>query len=259
VLGAIAGDVIGSVHEAVGTKTKRFPLFVPESRFTDDTVLTVAVAEALLTDGDYGSALRRWGRRYPDAGYGWRFWCWLNTPEPKPYGSFGNGSAMRVSPVAWAFDTEAEVLREAERSALPTHDHHEGIRGAQATALAILLARQGAGQAEIAREIARRFGYDLSFSVSGIRREYRFDETCQGSVPQALVAFREGADFEDCVRNAVSLGGDADTLACIAGSVAEPFFGGVPDPIASAALERLDVRMRNVLEEFRRRFVERRR
>lgn len=258
-LGAIAGDVIGSVHEFVGTKTKQFPLFVPESTFTDDTVLTVAMAEALLGDGDYGSALRRWGRRYPDASYGWRFRCWLNTPEPKPYGSFGNGSAMRVSPVGWAFDTEEEVLREAERSALPTHDHPEGIRGAQATALAILLARHGAAQAEIAREIERRFGYDLSFSISGIRRDYRFDETCRGSVPQALVAFREAADFEDCVRNAVSLGGDADTLACIAGSVAEPFFGGVPDPIAGTTLERLDSRMRKVVDEFRRRFVERRR
>jgi ADP-ribosylglycohydrolase len=256
VLGAIAGDVIGSVHEFIGTRTKAFPLFVPESTFTDDTVLTVAVADALLTDGDYGAALRRWGRRYPDASYGFRFFAWLQMPEPKPYGSFGNGSAMRVSPVAWAFDTEEEVLREAERSAAPTHDHPEGIKGAQATALAILLARQGAARVEIAREIARRFGYDVTRTVETIRRGYRFDETCQGSVPEAIAAFLEGADFEDCVRNAVSLGGDADTLACIAGSVAEPFFGGVPGAIAAATLERLDEQLRRVVAAFRSRYVE---
>lgn len=255
-LGAIAGDVIGSVHEFVGTRTKAFPLFDADSRFTDDTVLTVAVADALLGDGDYGAALRRWGRRYPDASYGFRFFCWLQMPVPKPYGSFGNGSAMRVSPVAWAFDTEAEVLREAERSALPTHDHPEGIKGAQATALAILLARQGAARADIAREVAARFGYDVTRTLESIRRDYRFDETCQGSVPQAIVAFLEGADFEDCVRNAVSLGGDADTLACIAGSIAEPFFGGVPTAIGAAALERLDAPMRKVVAAFRSRHAE---
>jgi ADP-ribosylglycohydrolase len=196
VIGAIIGDVIGSVHEHAGTKTTDFPLFVPGSRFTDDTVLTIATADALLTDGDYARAYREWGNRYLRAGYGGAFKRWLRTPGAGPYGSFGNGSAMRVSPVAYAFSSIDEVLAEAKRSAAVTHDHPEGIKGVQATALAVYLARTGVARAEIRAEIVRRFGYDLSRTIEEIRPSYAFDVTCQGSVPEALTAFFETEDLE---------------------------------------------------------------
>ena len=188
-LGAIAGDVVGSPYEFEPIKTTEFPLFGPSSAFTDDTVLTCAVAEALLGGGDYAAAFRRWGRRYPDVSWGGRFRQWLSDDRAGPYGSFGNGSAMRVGPVGWARDTVEEVLAEAERSARPTHDHPEGIKGAQATALAVFLARTGAGKGVIREEIARRFGYDVWRSVDAVRPSYRFDETCQRTVPEALIAF----------------------------------------------------------------------
>ena len=202
-IGAIIGDVIGSVHEHTATKTTDFPLFVPGSRFTDDTVLTIATADALLTDGDYARAYREWGNRYPRAGYGGAFKRWLRTPGEGPYGSFGNGSAMRVSPVAYAFDSVAEVLAEAKRSAAVTHDHPEGINGAQATALAVYLARTGVSRAEIRTEIVSRFGYDLSRTIEEIRPSYAFDVKCQGSVPEALTAFFETEDLEGAIRVAI--------------------------------------------------------
>jgi ADP-ribosylglycohydrolase len=238
-LGAIAGDIIGSVYEHRPTKTPDFrPLISGASHFTDDTVLTVATADAILGDGDYASAYRRFGRRHPNAGYGKSFRHWLHTPDAGPYGSWGNGSAMRVSPVGWAFDSESEVLAEAERSAAATHDHAEGIRGAQAVALAVYLARHGVGNEAIRSEIAARFGYDLARTVEEIRPGYRFQVSCQESVPEAIAAFLDSTGFEDAVRLAISLGGDADTQAATAGSIAEAAYGGVPEPISRAALVR---------------------
>ncbi|MCU0836409.1 MAG: ADP-ribosylglycohydrolase family protein [Chromatiaceae bacterium] len=253
-LGAIAGDIIGSVYEAQPVKSSDFALFPPGARFTDDSVLTVATADALLGDGDYPAAYRRYGRAYPDAGYGRRFFHWLLTDGAGPYQSFGNGSAMRVSPVGFALASADEVLAEAARSAAVTHDHPEGIKGAQATALAVFLARQGADQANIRTEIAQRFGYDLSRPLAAIRPGYCFDVSCQGSVPEALIAFLESTDYESAVRNAVSLGGDADTMAAIAGGVAEARYGSLPPAIAEAAHARLPAEFLLVLEKFERRF-----
>ncbi len=227
-IGAIAGDIIGSVYERGRIKTKDFALFGPRSHFTDDTVLTVAVAEAILTDGNYLRAVRDFGRRYPRAGYGSAFRNWLWAVDPAPYNSWGNGSAMRVSPVGWAFGTIEEVLREAARSAEITHNHPEGVKGAQATALAVFLARTARDKELIRREVSARFGYDLSRSVDDIRPTYHFDVSCQGTVPEAIVAFLDSTSYEDAVRNAVSLGGDSDTLACITGGIAEAFYGPVP-------------------------------
>ena len=252
-LGAVAGDVIGSVFEARPIKTTEFPLFGAGSTFTDDTVLTVAVAYAILHDVDYVIALKSFGRRYPHAGYGGSFYGWLASPASRPYNSWGNGSAMRVSPVGWAFDTVEDVLREARRSAEVTHDHPEGIKGAQATALAILLARQGATRAAIREEIAGRFGYDLGRTLDGIRPGYRFDVSCQGSVPESIIAFLEAEGVEDAIRKAISLGGDSDTMACIAGGIAEAFFGGVPDEIAAGVRARLPGEFLGVIDEFYRR------
>lgn len=232
-LGAIAGDVIGSVHERAGTKTKDFPLFTAASRFTDDTVLTLAVADALLTGRDYADAFHDYFHHYPDAGYGGTFYRWAAGRVRTPYGSWGNGSAMRVSPVAYAFGTLDEVIAEAGRSAAATHDHPEGVRGAQAVAAAVFLARTGAGKEDIRRKISDRFDYYLDETADDIRPTYSFDVSCQRSVPQSIVAFLDAADFEDAVRTAVSLGGDADTMACIAGSVAHAFYKHVPPEITS--------------------------
>lgn len=223
-IGAIAGDIIGSVYENLRTKRKDFRLFTPVSTFTDDTVLTVAVADAILSGTDYGETIKAYARRHPMRGYGPRFLAWMVTPGTKPYNSFGNGSAMRISPVAYAFDSEEDVVREAEQSAACTHSHPEGIKGAQAVALAVFLARKGAGKDEIRQAVSGRFGYDLSRTVDGIRPGYRIDLTCQGSVPEAIIAFLDSESFEDAVRNAVSLGGDADTQACIAGAIAEAHY-----------------------------------
>ncbi len=226
-MGAIAGDIVGSVYEHRPIKTKDFPLFGPGSRFTDDSVLTVAVADAILSGRSYRDAVLAWGRRYPRAGYGGAFVRWLQADEPMPYRSWGNGSAMRVGPVGWAFDDEDEVLRQARLTAEITHDHPEGIKGAQAAALAVYLARTGADKATIRARIQSQFGYDLARTVESIRPAYRFDVSCRGTVPEALIAFLDAESYEDALRNAVSLGGDADTLACIAGAVAEAFYGGV--------------------------------
>ena len=255
VLGAVAGDVIGSPYERHSIKHTEFPLFGERSRFTDDTVLTVATAEVLVSGGSYAKAYREWARRYPHAGFGGLFRAWFRSDDAGPINSFGNGSAMRVSPVAFAFDSAEEVMAEAELSASVTHDHPEGIRGAQATALATFLARKRVPKAEIRREIAGRFGYDLSRGVEEIRREYRFDVTCQGSVPQALVAFLDAEDFEGAVRAAVSLGGDADTQAAIAGGAAAAWDGGVPSVVAGEVWRRLPGDMREVLSAFGRRFI----
>jgi ADP-ribosylglycohydrolase len=257
-LGAIAGDVIGSVHERARTKTKDFSLFVPESTFTDDTVLTIAVAESLLRPRDYVDALHDYFHAYPDAGYGGTFFRWCVDKEREPYNSWGNGSAMRVSPVAYARDTLEDVLAEAKRSAEVTHNHEHGIRGAQATAAAIFLARTGSSKEQIRRYTEETFGYFLNESLTDIRPTYRFDVSCQGSVPQSIIAFLESNTYEDAVRNAISLGGDADTMACIAGGIAEAFYGGVPDDIRTQTFALLDERLRGIVEEFVERFGSRR-
>jgi len=249
-LGAIAGDIIGSRFEGSPCKSKGFELFSPHSRFTDDSVLTVAMAESLMTGTPYWQNLKAYFRRYPHAGYGGSFAVWAASSSSQPYYSFGNGSAMRVSPIGWYFDQSEEVLHQAERSAAATHNHPEGIKGAQAVALAVFLARNRSSREEIREDIQSRFGYDLTRSLETIRPGYRFDVTCQGSVPEALIAFLEADDYEDAVRNAVSLGGDSDTQACMAGSVAEAFFGGVPKDIARAALSRLDNHLRQSVDRF---------
>jgi ADP-ribosylglycohydrolase len=254
-LGAIAGDIIGSVYERDNIKTKQFPLFRAESRFTDDTVLTVAIADALLHQGDYTDTLKHYHQRFPGAGYGGTFNAWAGSSNREPYNSWGNGSAMRVSSVGYAFNRLEQVLQEAKRSAEATHNHPEGIKGAQATAAAIFLARTGQSQGEIKTYIESTFSYDLSQTLDDIRPTYRFDVSCQGSVPQAITAFLESTDFEDAIRNAISLGGDSDTIACIAGSIAEAFYGGVPAAIAEETVIRLDQRLMDVVESFMTRYI----
>jgi ADP-ribosylglycohydrolase len=253
-LGAIAGDVIGSVYERLPVRNTDFPLFPRGARFTDDTVLTVATAEAILQGGDYREAYRSWGRRYPAAGYGPGFKRWLVHDDPPPLGSMGNGSAMRVSPVGFAFNSLEEVLREAERTAIVSHNNPEGINGAQAVALAVYLARTGATKDDIRRETTVRFGYDLKRTIEEIRPTYRtgirFDMTCEGSVPEAILAFLDGESYEGAVRLAVSLAGDSDTQACIAGGIAEAFYGGVPDPILQEVRVRLPSEMLTVVDAF---------
>jgi ADP-ribosylglycohydrolase len=253
-LGAIAGDVIGSVYERRRTKSTEFPLFHGESTFTDDTVLTVAVAHAILHGQDYGESIRDFGQRYPGAGYGASFYQWLHASDPEPYGSWGNGSAMRVSPVGFAYNDEADVLREARRCAEVTHNHPEGIKGAQATALAVLLARQRSPKERIREELGARFGYALSRSLDAIRPGYGFDVSCQGSVPESIIAFLESTDWEDAVRNAISLGGDSDTMACIAGAIAEAFYGSVPPEIARTVRSRLPDDLLDVVHAFAERY-----
>ena len=253
-LGAIAGDVIGSVHEGAGTKTKEFPLFVRDSTFTDDTVLTIAVADSLLGRTNYVDAFHDYFHAYAHAGYGGTFFRWAGRREREPYNSWGNGSAMRVSPVAYAHDTLEAVLEEAKRSAEVTHNHEQGIRGAQATAAAIFLARTSHDKEQIRKYTTEKFGYSLDQTLDEIRPIYRFDVSCQGSVPQSILAFLESHSYEDAVRNAISLGGDADTMACIAGGIAEAFYGGVPEEIGTKALALLDDRFREVIVRFSERF-----
>ena len=249
-LGAIAGDVIGSVYEQDQIKSVEFPLFSSRSTFTDDTVMTVAVAYAILHGLDYGTSLKIFGRQYPNAGYGGFFYQWLHAADSRPYYSWGNGSAMRVSPVGFAFDGVGRVLAEAEKSAAVTHNHPEGIKGAQAVALAVLLARTGNSKAKIRQEISHRFGYDLDRTLAQIRPSYSFDVSCRGTVPPAIIAFLESTDVETAIRNAVSLGGDSDTLACIAGGIAHAFYGEIPEPLESAVRLRVPADLLQIIDEF---------
>jgi ADP-ribosylglycohydrolase len=249
-IGAIAGDIIGSVYEALPIKTKDFPLFHPRCRFTDDTVLTVAFARAILEDGDYLKAVQDLGRKYPHAGYGGSFIRWLSADDPRPYNSWGNGAAMRVSPVGFAFDKLETVLAEAARTAAITHNHPEGIKGAQATALAVFLARTTGDKTLIKAEISARFGYDLNRTVEGIRPAYGFDISCQKTVPEAIVAFLDSHSYEDAVRNAVSLGGDSDTLACITGGIAESYYGKLDSSVIGKLRAILPADLWEVTERF---------
>lgn len=258
--GAILGDIIGSPYEFDrGNKTKEFPLFSPDSTFTDDTVMSLAVAAAFMAiapdaqDGEIRCevirSMQRYGRAFPDAGYGSRFSHWLRSNEPEPYGSYGNGSAMRVSSAAWLFDDLQTVCRMARLSADVTHNHPEGIKGAEATAGAIYLARTGATKAEIRAYIEKNFHYDLSRTCDEIRPTYRHVESCQETVPEAVTAFLEGESFEDVVRTAVSLGGDCDTLTAIAGSIAEGFYG-VPEEFKQQCRRRLPETLLAVLRQY---------
>ena len=233
--GAILGDMIGAPFEFDrGDKTKDFEMFTEATEFTDDTVMTIAVAEALMdTMGQDDEAIKaalvrsmqKWGRKHPDAGYGGRFHGWLWSDNPQPYNSFGNGSAMRVSAAGWLFDSLEETRHVAKLTAEVTHNHPEGIKGAEATAAAIFLARKGSTKEEIKAYIESEFGYDLSRTCDEIRPTYHHVESCQQTVPEAITAFLEETDFEDIIRTAVSLGGDCDTLTCIAGSIAEAQYG----------------------------------
>ncbi|MFC1672453.1 ADP-ribosylglycohydrolase family protein [Planctomycetota bacterium] len=250
-LGAIAGDIIGSVYEHHNVRSTDFPLFSPDSTFTDDTVLTCAVAEMILYGGDYAEKYRTFYGHYPDRGYGGSFRLWARGRRDEPYNSFGNGSAMRVSPIGYMYDDRAMVLDEAMQSAEVTHNHPEGIKGAQAVAAAVFMAREGRTKSEIRDYVMQRFGYDLSGSVQDLREHYTYDVTCQGTVPQAMMVFLASKDYEDAIRKAISIGGDSDTIACITGGIAEAHYGGVPDEIAREALDRLDDRLRCVVLEFR--------
>ena len=257
--GAILGDIIGSTYEFDrGEKSKFFPFFTEDKQFTDDSVMTVAVAEALMdtlgkTDEEIRKALvasmRRWGTRYPFAGYGGRFIEWLYDEDPKPYNSFGNGSAMRVAAAGWLYDTLEDTRRVARLTAEVSHNHPEGIKGAESTAAVIFLARSGKSKEEIREYVVREFGYDLSRTCDEIRPGYHHVESCQETVPEAMTAFLEGLDFEDVIRTAVSLGGDCDTLTCIAGSMAEAFYG-VPEILKIECRNRLDPEMDAVLDRF---------
>ena len=221
--GAIAGDIIGSLYERNNLKSKKFPLFSPGAGFTDDTVCTLAVADCLIHEGDFASYLRQYVRRHPNRGYGQKFRHWAFSHEG-PYNSWGNGSAMRVSPVAHFARDEKELLDLAEQSASVSHNHPDAIAGAQAVALAIWMAKLGEEIEVIRKEVSNRFRYDLTRTVDEIRPNYSFDVSCAGSVPEAITCALEASDFEDAIRNAVSIGGDSDTIACIAGAIAECLF-----------------------------------
>jgi len=248
--GAIAGDIIGSVYEHHPIKTKEFPLFQSHCHFTDDTVLTVAIAKAILDDQNYRQAVGELGRRYPRAGYGKSFKKWLHSSDPQPYNSWGNGAAMRVSPIGFAFDTVDAVLREAKRTAEISHNHPEGIKGAQAVALAVYLARTKRDRALIRQEVVDRFGYNLNRTVDEIRPFYHFDVSCQGTVPEAIIAFLDSNSYEDAVRNAISLGGDSDTLACITGGIAEAYYGPASPDVLEKVKEYLTPELWQIMMQF---------
>ena len=277
-LGAIVGDIVGSVYEWNNIKTKDFPLFRDGCTFTDETVMTIAVADAIMSGGtadNFIDSMKKWGRLYPNSGYGGRFGSWLFSDSRKPYNSWGNGSAMRVSPCAWMMNCgfhartgiwPSNGWEGVRLSASVTHSHPEGIKGAEATAAAIFLCRfyfggwefdYGNGdcctpekwKGEVKRVIEDNLGYDLNRTLDEIRPIYKFNESCQETVPEAIIAFLESANFEDAIRNAISIGGDSDTLAAIAGSIAEAAYG-VPKTIADKALGYLDAPLHEVYERW---------
>ena len=249
-LGAIAGDIIGSVFECRPVKTKDFELFTEGSIFTDDTVLSIAVASVLLTRTGYEQAYREFYRMYPCQGYGYGFSRWAAAPADDPYYSYGNGSAMRVNPIGWVFNAMEDILAEAKRSAMVTHNHSEGIKGAQAVASAIFMARNDHSKAEIKDFITNTFKYDLDRKLDEIRPFYSFDVSCQGSVPESIIAFLESTSYEDAVRNAVSLGGDSDTMACIAGAIAEAYYKYIDTNIISDVFSRLPCDLAQITQQF---------
>ncbi|MBF0216114.1 MAG: ADP-ribosylglycohydrolase family protein [Candidatus Omnitrophica bacterium] len=254
-LGAIAGDIIGSAYEWNRTKRTDFELYTDRSRFTDDSVLTIAIADAILKKMNYSVAVKGYGLTYPRAGYGCMFAEWLFSEDMEPaYNSYGNGSAMRVSAVGFAFESVEDVLSEAKKTAEITHNHPEGIKGAQATAAAIFLAHKGEDKKAIASFTEQAFSYNLHRTLEEIRPTYKFEESCQKTVPEAIIAFLESSDYESAVRNAVSLGGDSDTLACITGGIAQAFYKKIPNSIISETRKRLPNDILLVIDKFNERY-----
>ncbi len=260
-LGAIIGDIVGSRFEFNNHKSKQFELFTPECFPTDDSIMTLAVAQAIMDSragrSDLGQcavrAMREIGRPYPDCGYGGRFFEWMYSDRPQPYNSFGNGAAMRVSPCGFAAASLEEAKAMSRAVTEVTHNHPEGIKGAEAATVAVYMALHGSTLPEIRDEINAHY-YPMDFTLDGIRASYRFNETCQGTVPQALMAFFESTDFEDAIRNAISVGGDSDTLAAITGGVAQAYYG-IPQSLRERALSYLDERMTPILTAFEKTFM----
>jgi ADP-ribosylglycohydrolase len=249
-IGAIAGDIVGSVYEWRNIKAKAFPLFDERCSFTDDSILTIALADTILTGTPYVENLKTFYRWYPDGGYGGSFHGWAQSDHSSPYNSWGNGAAMRISPVGFAFDDLDTVLKQARECTAVTHNHPEGIKGGQSVAAAIFLARTGLTKDEIRQYVEREFGYDLSRHVDEIRPNYRFDVSSQGTVPQAIRAFLDSTDYEDAIRTAISLGGDSDTLACITGGIAQSFYRVVPQIIQTKVYSILDDRLGSITKQF---------
>jgi ADP-ribosylglycohydrolase len=249
-VGAIIGDIIGSSYELNPIKNKNFELFPVDSDFTDDTVMTIAVAKSILDRENYIDNIIEFGLKYPNRKYGESFRKWLKTKEYKPYDSWGNGSAMRVSPIGFAFETQDRVLDEAKKSAEITHNHIEGIKGAEATALAIFMARNGATKSEIRDTISDKFGYNLNRTVDKIRPNYKFYASCQKSVPESIICFLDSISFEDCIKNCVSLGGDADTMGAIAGGIAEAYYG-IPEELEEKVYRYLPDEFIGIVKRFK--------
>lgn len=250
IIGAVIGDVIGSVFEWNNIKKTDFDLFNPKCDFTDDTVLTIAVADCILNKKDFAKTIWEYGRKYRGRGYGGSFRNWLQEDDLKPYGSFGNGSAMRASAVGFAYNDIETIMEVAKQSAEVTHNHPEGIKGAQATATSIFLSRQGKSKQEIKDYITQTFDYNLDFTLDEIRPTYKFDVTCQGSVPQAIVAFLESSDFENAIRLAISIGGDSDTIACITGGIASAFYKQIPTEIMNFVVDKLPNEYIEIMNKF---------
>jgi ADP-ribosylglycohydrolase len=251
-IGAIIGDIAGSIFEFNNTNSEDFELITGSSFFTDDSVMTVATADCILNNGDFAVYYKNYFRKYPDRGYGAMFSQWGSSESLEPYNSYGNGSAMRVSPVGFAYNDMQTVLDMAKKSAECTHNHPEGIRGAQTIAACIFAARQNRDKDSI-KKTAEDLGYDLSFKLGEIRFYYCFDESSQGSVPQAIKAFLESVSFEDVIKKAITLGGDSDTIACMAAGIAEAYYG-VPEYLKKQAMEKLDSHMTGIIDEFYKRY-----
>lgn len=253
-LGAIAGDIIGSIYEWNNIKSEDFLLFSSGNDYTDDTVLTVAVADCIMNNKPYAKTFKEYYRNDWKRGYGGKFTQWVFSKSEEPYNSWGNGSAMRVSPVGFAFNSIEKVLAEAKKSAEVTHNHCEGIKGAQATAAAVYLARTGESKDSIKSYIEGNFGYNLSDAIENIRLTYKYDMSCQGSVPQAIIAFLESKDYESAIRKAISIGGDSDTIACITGGIAQAFYRKIPSDISNKALSLLNKEMTDILLMFNKKY-----
>lgn len=252
-IGAIIGDYVGSAYEFHNTKDYSFEMITTQSDITDDSIMSIAIADAILQSKPYAERMRYWGNKYPNpkGAYGGSFSAWLHSSNPQPYNSWGNGAAMRVSPIGWAFSGLEQVLLQAKLSAECTHNHEEGIKGAQATATAIYLTRQGETKQWIKKYIESKFGYNLSFKIADIKESYKFDESCQGTVPPAIVCYLESTSFEDAIRLAVSLGGDSDTLGCITGSIAEANQTySIPVDIMEAAFKTIPSDLKTIVNRF---------
>ena len=249
-IGAVIGDIIGSRFEFNNHRSEDFTLFTEKSVVTDDTILSIATADCLLHNKEYASTYQLYAQKYPNGNYGGMFSKWMYAPNPKPYGSFGNGSGMRVSPVGWFFSNLEDTLKEAEKSAAVTHNHPEGIKGAQSIAMAIFLARMGSSKQEIKSAIESKFNYNLDFNLDTLRKTNKFDETCQITVPQSIYCFLISNSFEDAIRKAISIGGDSDTIACMTGGIAEAFYKEISEEILANAKKVIPTEFWEIWEEF---------